>query len=230
MEPKVDSRICLITPDRNDRPKFLEHCKWQMQNQTIQAGAHFIINDPAVDGVVDIVPRIRKGIELARSSRFQFCFIIENDDYYPDWYLEKVTRYFDCGADLVGIEETVIYSLQFPGYRSSIHPGRSSLFSTAVRISALDNYVWPEDTLLYFDMHLWKHNCKKQFINPFFQPTGIKHGEGFCPGNFHDGISNGRPMRNFIDDSNYLWLRRRVRSKSFSFYQSLNIKNPCTKM
>ncbi len=224
MEPKVDSRICLITPDRNDRPKFLEHCKWQMLNQTIRAGAHFIINDPAIEGVVDIVPRIRKGIDVAKKGGFQFCFIIENDDYYPDWYLEKMTRCFDRGADLVGIQETTIYSLQLPGYRCSSHPGRSSLFCTAFRISALDNYVWPEDTLLYFDMHLWKHTCNKQFINPFFQPTGIKHGEGFCPGNFHNGISNGKPMTKFTIDTNHSWLRRKVRTQSFLFYTRLNLK------
>jgi hypothetical protein len=174
--------------------------------------------------VVDIVPRIKKGIKLAKEAGFEFCFIIENDDYYPDWYLEKMTKFFNLGADMVGIQETLIYSLQTPGYRLSSHPGRSSLFSTAFRISALENYIWPEDTLLYFDVHLWKHACVKQFMNPSYQPTGIKHGEGFCPGNFHNGVCNGRSMRGFVDDSKYTFLKGRVRSQSFAFYQSLNIK------
>lgn len=230
MNREVNNQICLITPDRNDRPKFLEHCKWQMEQQTMRAGAHFVINDPAIEGVVDIVPRIRKGIELAKAAGFLYCFIIENDDYYPDWYLEKMTRAFSQGADLVGMEETVIYSLQSVGYRASRHPGRSSLFNTAFRIAALDNYTWPEDTLLYFDMHLWQHQCKKVFVNPFFQPTGIKHGEGFCPGNFHNGISNGKPMTKFTPDPEYNWLRRRVRATSFQLYKSLKVKTPCTKM
>ena len=221
---KIDQRICLITPDRNDRTAFLEHCKWQMERQTLRAGHHFIINNPAIEGVVDIVPRIRKGIAEAKKSGSEYCLIIENDDYYPDDYIENIIKYFSRGTSMVGIDHTTLYSLQYQAIRSSIHPGRASLFCTAFKISGLDNYVWPEDTLLYFDRHIWKHHCKKEFA--FFQnpPIGIKHGVGFCPGNFHNGISNGKPMRNFVDDRNMDWLKSHVRRESFEFYRSIMVR------
>lgn len=216
-------QLCLITPDRNDRPRFLEHCLWQMDRQTLRAGAHLIIADQAVEGVVDIVPRIRKGINEARKMGFEYCLIIENDDYYPDDYIERMSRYFDRGAGLIGIDHTTIYSLQQKSYRSSEHPGRASLFCTGFKISDLDNYTWPEDTLLYFDMHLWRHTCNKQFAFMQKPPIGIKHGVGYCPGNFHNGISNGKPMKRFTDDSNMEWLKSHVRRESFEFYQKLAI-------
>ena len=214
-----NKKICLITPDRNDRPEFLKHCIWQMERQTLRAGAHFIISDPCINGVVDIVPRIKKGIVLAKEMGFEYCFIIENDDFYPDDYIERMSEYFDRGTAMVGIAETTIYSLQYNSYRMSQHPGRSSLFCTAFKISELDNYTWPDDTLLYFDMHLWKHQCKKEFATLQHPPIGIKHGIGFCPGNFHNGVSNGAPMKRFVDDCNHEWLRSRVRKESFEFYQ-----------
>ena len=209
--------ICLITADRNDRPKFLEHCIWQMKRQTYKAGEHFILNDIAVEGVVDIVPRIRKGIELAKNGGFEYCIIIENDDYYPDDYVEKVSIALE-NAQMVGIQTTTLYLLQQNFPRVSQHPGRSSLFCTAFKISALENFSWPDTTLLYFDRELWKHNCNKGYLNLQNPPIGIKHGVGFCPGNFHNGIQNGKPLRIPLNNSRE-WLKQRVRKESFEFYK-----------
>lgn len=218
MGTPTNKKICLITPDRNDRPEFLEHCVWQMQRQTVKAGDHFVINYPGEEGVVDIVPRIKKGIAMAKAGGFDYCLIIENDDYYPDEYIEKMQRYFDQ-VSLIGIDSTVLYSLQYPGYRVSAHPGRASLFCTAFKVSEMDRLQWPEDTLLYFDIHLWQHQCHKAFAFLPRGPIGIKHGEGFCPGNFHNGICHGRPMGKFTNDFSYDWLKSYVRKESFDFYK-----------
>jgi hypothetical protein len=81
-------KIVLITPDRNDRPELLEHCKYQMLRQTLRPYDHLVVNFDAVQGVVDIVPRVKKGIKIAGEMGADSCCIIENDDYYPDNYLE----------------------------------------------------------------------------------------------------------------------------------------------
>lgn len=214
------NKIALITPDRGDRPEFLEHCKWQMQRQTIKNFTHFIIGEPGVDGVVDIVPRIRRGIQLAHHAGFEYCFIIENDDYYPDNYLERMMANFPYSAGLLGLDDTIYYSLQQKAWMSFTHPGRASLFCTAFRLSALSDYKWPDDQMLYFDMHLWSFNCFKTLIKLSHPPIGMKHGSGFCPGNYHNGIVNGKPAKKMYQDADMSWLRKRIRPESFAFYRS----------
>jgi hypothetical protein len=217
------SNIALITPDRGDRPEFLDHCRWQMERQTIKNLMHFVIDDPGIDGVVDIVPRIRKGIQLAKDGGFEYCFIIENDDYYPDNYIEAMMVYFNhsSGTDLLGLDRTIYYSLQSKSWKILPHLGRSSLFCTAFKISGLSNYRWPNDQLLYFDMHLWAHNCRKKLVSLAQVPIGMKHGTGFCPGNYHNGIVNGKKVRNMNTDGNLGWLKKRVRPESFEFYSKI---------
>src|SRR5665647_3378605 len=52
----------------------------------------------------------------------RIVIIIFNDDYYPDDYIEKMSKCFERGAGMVGIAETTIYSLQYNNYRMSQHP------------------------------------------------------------------------------------------------------------
>jgi hypothetical protein len=215
--------IALITPDRGDRPEFLEHCIWQMQRQTLRLGSHFIINGLGKEGVVDIVPRIKRGIKNAMEEGYDICFIIENDDYYPDDYLERMMANFK-NTDLLGIDETIYYSLQLKRWRNFSHPGRSSLFSTAFRISGLSDYRWPDNQLLYFDMHLWAHKCKKTLIALQHPPIGMKHGKGFCPGNYHNGLVNGKLARHMYEDNYLEWLRKNVREESFILYKKMIAK------
>jgi hypothetical protein len=217
------NKILLLTPDRDDRPEFLEHCRWQMLRQTLKPGAHFVINGPGERGVVDIVPRLKKGVKMAIENGFEYCFIIENDDYYPDDYLEKMMFYFNLWkeTELLGIGETIYYSLQHKKWRVLTHPERSSLFCTAFRIQGLKNYQWPDDRLLYFDMHLWTYKCTKKLITFSDPPIGIKHGTGFCPGNYHNGIVNGKQAKNMNNDDNLMWLKEHVRQESFEFYKKM---------
>ena len=59
--------FCVITPDRGDRPQFLEHCRYQMNRQTVKLDLHLVIGQEdhkPIPGVVDIIPRIKKGIEM----------------------------------------------------------------------------------------------------------------------------------------------------------------------
>jgi hypothetical protein len=221
MSRPINKKLCLITPDRNDRPEFLEHCKWQMERQTVRAGHHYIINDkPRSQSEVDIVPRIKLGMAMALRDGFESCLIIENDDYYPDDYVARMSEYLHQSL-MVGIDQTVYYNIQQPSFRRLFHAGRSSLFCTGVNMKAIEDYQWPENGLLYFDIHLWKHTCWKVFQAFTYGPVGIKHGTGFCPGNFHNGIVNGKPAKGMIDDRDYHWLKSQVRAESFEFYTNL---------
>lgn len=212
-------RIALITADRNDRPKLLEHCVWQMKRQTLKADEHFIINYPGKKRVVDIVPRIKHGLKLAEYSKCDICLIIENDDYYPDNYVEVMAGILSK-HDLAGVDSTIYYSAQYNMYKTFEHKGRASLFLTGFRTDSMRDFKWPADDMLYFDIYLWEsHRGKKGFIQLPIPAIGMKHGTGFSPGNFHNGISNGRPVRNMIPDKKRVWLKAHVRPESFIFYQ-----------
>ena len=218
-------KICAITPDRNDRPEFIEHCKWQMERQTRRLDAHFIINYPAEKGVVDIVPRIKKGIDDAINAGFDACLIIENDDYYPDNYVNEMSRLF-YKASLIGISITEYYSLEYTGVKIFNHPGRASLFCSGFLLEDMKRFVWPSDKLLYLDLYLWKSNLSKYLTVLENNPLGIKHGLGFSPGNYHNKIVNGKLIKKKINaDHNLVWLTGRVRSESFEFYKKIIHEN-----
>ena len=216
--------IAVITPDRGDRPDFLEHCRYQVQRQTVKYLNHFVIDYAPVDGVVDIVPRIRQGLKMAEAEGFKYAVIFENDDYYPDNYVEKIQRALMAGYGLSGLSETIYYSIQNRNWRTFFHKGRSSLFTTAINLAEIRKYDWPEDDLLYFDRHLWASVLSKKLMMLPFPPIGIKHGEGFCPGNYHNNIVNGKQSSGMRADDKMAWLRRRVRPQSFEFYKEYSDK------
>ena len=212
------NKVVLITPDRNDRPLLLDHCRWQMERQTVKPMDHLVINYDPKPGVVDIVPRVRMGVNLARDLGAEFCMIIENDDYYPDNYVETVLKALER-FDVVGCDRSIYYSLQQNCMRIFNHPGRSSLYLTSFRISVMNDFQWPEDTMLYFDIHLWKEiRGRRGFINFPETPVGMKHGNGFSPGNYHNGIVNGKRMGGMVDDPGRKWLEKHTRKESFEFY------------
>jgi hypothetical protein len=216
----MKNKILLITPDRNDRPELLEHCRYQMSRQTVRPYDHIVVNFEAVPGVVDIVPRIRKGVTIAQQLGADICMIIENDDYYPDNYVEVVQRHLER-FDVTGCDESIYYSLQGNCMRTFRHPGRSSLYLTSFRTDAFKCFTWPEDEMLYFDLYLWTTiPGRRGFINFPYTPIGMKHGSGFSPGNYHNGIVNGSGMKGMVQDPGRNWLKKHTRKESFEFYQS----------
>lgn len=211
-------KIVLITPDRNDRPELLEHCKYQMERQTMKC-EHLIINYEGKPGVVDIVPRVKEGIRQATELRADYLLIIENDDYYPDNYVETMAKYLKRFG-IVGSDRTIYYSLQFNCLKVLGHPGRASLFLTGFEIDCMKHFPWPDETMLYFDIYLWQRiSARRGFAHFICPPVGMKHGSGFTPGNFHNGVVNGKSMKGMIEDPQRKWLQGHVRKESFEFYQ-----------
>ena len=212
--------VCVIIPDRGDRQEFTRHCLFQLSEQTIQPDKIYLINDSPKDEAPDLVPRIRWAVELARDDGMEYALIIENDDYYPDDYLESMTP---GGHAIIGIDRTFYYSLRTPGYRLMYHPGRSALFCTGIRLSLLDDFAWPEDHAINLDKRIWDHASKhsKSFITPRQMPIGIKHGIGLCAGHYH---RNGFGRHAHTDDPDMEWLRSRVREESFEFYCNMSKK------
>jgi hypothetical protein len=206
--------FALITPDRNDRKDFLAHCKEQVERFHFKA-PHFIINYPSESEECDIVPRIKRGIKKAKEAGAEWCVIIENDDYMPPDYLDRIIPYMDK-YDFIGDDLTYYYHLGSKTWTALPHTGRSSLFTTSFRISALDGFKWPPDKTPFLDLELWKHAKSKKcnFINS--AAIGIKHGIGKSGGSGHK-----KTFRN--SDPEMKWLQEHVDSDSFEFYKSLHL-------
>ncbi len=214
-------KFCAITPDRGDRPQFLEHCKYQMDRQTVKPDVHIITGPEAIEPgpFADIIPRIKAGIETVKYLGFNYVFIIENDDYYPDNYFEQMLFGFEKGYPFVGISKTIYYSIFLKRYSVLHHTGHSSLMCTGIDLNFFDYFPWPADTEKFLDKKIWAwaiENHIIKFIDPGNMPIGIKHGIGFCGGTGHN---DNFPYQDF--DSDMSWLKTTIRSESFAFYKSL---------
>lgn len=205
---------CTITPDRGDRPEFFQFCLKQLtkMNGGKPPMNAYLMNDKPISEEVDLVPRIRKGVELAKRDGFEWCFIIENDDYYPADYFSLFGDLSEL--DFVGFSETTYYNLRNQTYEMMQHPSRSSLFCTGFRISALDRFNWPKDTTTFLDIRLWEYaqrfRVKLLSNNPCI---GIKHGIGKCGGKAH------RNKLKFQDDTRFLL--HNADTEAYHFYYKL---------
>lgn len=205
-------RFSVIIPDRGDRKELTEHCLFQMDQQILKPEKIYHINYKPLSDEMDLTQRVMKGIDKSERDGIDRCFIIENDDYYPDDYFEKMQ--FDC--DFVGTEKTIYYNLKYKRLRFLNHFGRSSLFCTGFRISKIKNFVFPLKNL---DLRLWlfAKSFKYKFIDNV-GAIGIKHGIGLCGGSGHQFNTN------FTKDSGMFYLQEHVRDESFEFYKSYHKK------
>lgn len=216
--------FCAITPDRGDRPEFLAHCKYQIEHQTVKPGDHFIIDYKPINNEPDLIPRIKSGLYKAKQAGYDIVFIIENDDYYPENYFEEMLKPFETFENLqaVGIYETIYYHIGTCKYHVHSHPERSSLFCTAFKLSALENFNWPKATEIFLDLALWEHfkDYTLLRLQNNIKPIGIKHGVGFCGGNGHNSNLNYYEMT----DKDFRILSMLVRPESLKFYKEQSEK------
>lgn len=175
----------------------------------------YIMNDPPKNDAVDLVPRIRQGIELAKKDGFTHVYCIESDDFYACDYLARPLDF-----DFFGYSDTYYYNLRNRTYAKYLHPNRSSLFCTAFKISALEKFKWPPDDTIFLDLEIWKHASRGRFKVKLLKNNpnlGIKHGLDLCAGKGHKFN-----MRNKDEDLSFLKIR--VDGEAFEFYKDLMLK------
>jgi hypothetical protein len=209
-----DGAFATITPSRGDRNKLLGFTMARLN-------APFKITciEPPKSDDVDLVPRVKHGIEVAKRNGYEFVFIIEDDDYYPLDYFEHFEDFEQF--DFVGYSDTTYYNIRTRTWETFEHSGsnrRSSLFTTGFRISALDRFTWPRDNYKWLDIKLWEYanRCDKRIRLLQNNPAlGIKgHGHGKFAGKGHlTDLDNKDP------DLSYL--KSRVDDHAFEFYQTL---------
>lgn len=211
--PKELPKFCAIIPDRGDRPELTKFCLQQLDRMKVKPEKVYHINHRPDTERFDLISRVHKGISIARAEGFDWCFIIENDDSYPANYFERFLPFMDKN-DFLGDEASTYYNLRNLTYRTFEHRYRSSLFTTAFKISALNNFDWPSDHSPFLDLDIWKY---ARFKRRFFIKTGaigMKHQMGLCGG-------KGHQMRMQNIDTDLAWLQDHVDEMSFEFYCGL---------
>lgn len=207
--------FAVIVPTR-DRPEFFQFCKWQLDQQTIQPTARYYIAYKPTSPEIDLVKRIKSGVELAKMDGIDVVYVIEDDDALSRTYFERTLPLFNR-ADFVGDDKTYYYNIFNCRWSLFRHPGRSSLFTTAFRISALQRFKWPPDNEKFLDMAIWKFATKMAFTES--ENIGIKHSIGMVGG-------KGHKMRLDHPDPGMLWLKKRLEPYQVEFYEKLRKQHP----
>lgn len=206
--------FCTITPSRGDRPQLLEFCKHQLSRMTVKPTESYFIDTKPLSGEVDIVWRVRAGIVNAKLAGIDKVYIIEDDDYYPADYFERMTL---GDSDIIGCPYSFYYNLKNRTYQQMVHMNRSSLFCTAFSIKAVDlKFRRFKVNSPNLDIALW--NESKKMKRKFYDSgaVGIKHGIGLCGGRGHKAHLK-------FEDKNMDWLKANVDNEAFEFYKGLKL-------
>jgi hypothetical protein len=204
----------LLTVDRGDRPKMYNHCLKQVAGLEGDYWSHIRITHPPESKGADLKDRVKKGYELAVEQGIDWIVVIESDDFYSNDYLSQFTVHMSH-ADFIGCEYSYYYNLQNKTWEKLNHSNRSSLFTTAFRVSAMKDFNWSQANKLFLDIDIWRY--ARRFRRSFIQTNaiGIKgHGEGMVGG-------KGHVMRFRNLDPDMVWLKNHTDQQSFEFYKSL---------
>lgn len=176
------------------------------------------VDHPPHDNQFDLVPRFKKGLQIARDYGIDNVIVVESDDFYSRDYYKN----FDFDQyDFMGWATTTYYNIRQRTWQTNYHggaDGHSSLCCTAFKISSLDGFVWPPDNYLWLDILLWKfarQRGKRRILFETENPViGIKHGVGRYGGKGH--VMN---LKNH--DPELKWLKDHVDETAFEFYSNL---------
>lgn len=206
--------VALLTTTRNDRPKMLEHCREQVKRFTAHYDQHIIVNYEPTGKGFDLTERVYKGFKTAEAQGIDWIVMVEDDDAYKADYLHKLMLKFDT-SDFIGCEFTYYYNIKLRTWERLYHPNRSSLFTTAFRVSAMKNFNWKLAHKLFLDIDIWRYARGHRVTFTDAGAVGIKgHGEGLAGG-------KGHVMKLKNQDPDLLWLAGKVDKESLEFYKSL---------
>lgn len=208
-------KIATLTPSR-DRKQLLEFCKLQLDHQTYGEFDRYYMAFEPETVKPDITRRVRQGWELAKRDGVDWVVIIEDDDMYRSDHIARYVPHMHK-YDFIGDQVSLYYRLDTRQYQGITHPGRASLYTTAFRVSALNNFKWPPDDKVFLDIDLWKHARQKRLKCKFIESgaVGIKgHGCGMSGG-------KGHRMKLSRDDKDLKFLRSKVEDHHMEFYHNL---------
>jgi hypothetical protein len=220
--------IALITPS-GGRPAQINFCAYFMSRQTYTGKVVWIIVDDCIPHTTDLIHddrpnwtiikvypsppwqqgqnsqarNISAGINTLlanyRKEDIEGIFIIEDDDYYKPYYLEKMAPRL-TGFQATGERHTIYYNVFYQTYFTNPNTGHSSLFQTAFSMDALPIFegCFREK---FIDMIFWSRLTKVNLFNDGNLSIGIKG----MPGRYGIGAGHTK-LRNMPRDNNWQYL------------------------
>jgi len=222
MNPIRTARVAVITPTRRDRQEFFELAELMLERQTFDDYVWIVVDYPPKSDKNDITERYFAGIKEARELGCKLAVFWEDDDYYPEYYLENMYKlWVDHGeCDLIGHTTTIYYHLKSRKFRTLIHRGRASMFATAMSLSARPKAEHDpnRDDIAFLDLRLWEDTSLSRCTFTGYMAIGIKHGIGKSGGSGHRAESVG------IKDKDFRFLKSKTDHEVFERYAEINKK------
>lgn len=193
-------KFACVIPDRGDRKELTQFCFRQLERMTVKPDKVYHVDYSPHSTAFDLVDRVVEGIFQAKKDGIDWVFVIENDDAYPADYFERYLPYLET-HDFIGDAQTVYYNIKTLRWTVFKHANRSSLFTTAFRLSSLNNFEWPDNTKPFLDIKLWEYARfrRRKFLDS--GAVGIKHGLGVCGGKGHlMKLHNSDPAMGFLKE------------------------------
>ncbi len=207
----------LLTVDRGDRPKMYNHCLQQVARFGMDHFSHIVVMHPPESKAPDLKDRVKIGYDVAVKEGIEWIIMVESDDFYDTNYLNQFIIHMSH-ADFIGCEYSHYYNIQSRTWEKLNHSNRSSLYTTAFRVSAMKDFNWQQANKLFLDIDIWRY--ARRFKRSFIQNNaiGIKgHGEGMAGG-------KGHIMKFRNSDPDLEWLKKHTNESSFLFYKGLSEK------
>lgn len=212
--------IGVLIPTRNNRPLFLDRCKYYMDRQTIPVNYRLIVDYPQKTFPIDLTERYRYGLDILK-YKCNVVFLIEDDDWYDERYIETMISKWEQSErpSIFGVGETYFYHIGIKAYWHRDHQERACAFSTMVTSDIIDKIDYRSIDPLLFDMGLWrqKNMTKKTFKPDRPLSIGMKHGRGICGAAGHTAwfYTHEKTARK---DEESEWLRDKVGSTDAAWY------------
>ena len=203
------TKIAVIIPTCDEaRKPFLDFLMDRLARQTKKPD-HVIVVDYQNNGSIDITDRFKKGLNDAISLGCELIISMEDDDYYPLSYIERLEKaWIDNGKPkIIGHKQTINYNIIHNTYRVVDRLDRASAYCTAVSKDVnfdIKDQIW--------DYEAWRIN-KGKLVSILPPPVGIKHGVGMTGGHEQSVCD--------CYDFDHKILKSIVDSESYEFYQKL---------
>jgi hypothetical protein len=212
-------RIGVITATSGERPHLLKQCIHYVQRQTVKSSIHLIMNGPET-----LKTKYKNGLDQLK-DKVDIVFFMEDDDYYPRNYLEKMLEYRDWAGDpdIFGIKETFFYHPEFKAYWYKLNEKEEACaFQTCVKTSAIEKIDWSLIDSVFVDAGLWRQleGSTIELGQPL--SIGIKHGRGKTLASGHNKwffeekskLQSNKEYAKFTDT----WLREMIKDDA-EFYE-----------
>ena len=227
---KVESKLAVIIPTRGDRKDFLKLTQKMIKNQTIQPEKIYLIDHPPKNDYNDQIDRINMGVEMGERDKMERIIIFEDDDFYPDNYIETVLAEWG-DEEIIGGYNYTIYHLNTRKHLNKTidvcdetSPLHSTSFKTKTYKKFLESNVIEKNESGYtknLDTFIWnwakdsdikRKQIKKKLV------LSIKHNVGQSISLYHkDKTWETRG----VSDVNLDYLRSWVKdNETFNYYTS----------